>query len=251
MMASSSAFNSGETRSINFATDRDPFPGGHIGGSTIAAIRDAHICEIVEHPETHQPQPSEDRLLNEAKSGNDQAFVELFQRFSGPLEQTIFRIVRNRQDTEDIVQETMLSAWEHLNSFRANCRFYTWVTRIGINQSLMLLRRRRVRQEVLFFPISSESITVDVPEYPDVSPNPEQRCANRQITEVVLQAVGRLPIGLRDIFEHYYRGDCLLKESANALGLTEAAAKSRLLRARRALRSSLEKRKVSPADVQL
>ncbi len=251
MMAASSAFNSKGARSINFPTDRDRYPDGQIGSSTTASIRDAQSIGILGHPGACQPQPSEDHLLNEAKSGNDQAFVELFQRYCGPLERTIFRIVQNRQDTEDIVQETVLSAWRHLNGFRGNCRFYTWVTRIGINKSLMLLRKRKVRPEVLFFPIPSESNTIEVPEYPDVSPNPEQLCASRQINEVVLQAVGGLPIGLRDIFAHYYREECLLEEAANALGLTVAAAKSRLLRARRALRSSLEKRKISPADVLL
>ena len=250
-MASSAAFNPGETRSINFSTDRDLSPDGQVGNGATTVIRDAQSIGTVEQSGARRSLPTEDHLLNEAKSGNNQAFVELFQRYCGPVEQTIFNIVRNRQDTEDIVQETMLNAWRHLNGFRGNCRFYTWLTRIGINKSLMLLRKRKVRQEVLYFPISSEPDTIEVPENQDVSPNPEQLCARRQINEVMRQAVGRLPIGLRDIFEHYYREGCLLEESASAFGLTVAAAKSRLLRARRALRSSLERRRISPADVLL
>ena len=250
-MASSAAFDPGETRSLSPSTNRDLSPDGRAGSSTTAAIRDAQSIGIPEQSGARRSLPSEEHLLDEAKSGNDQAFVELLQRCKGPLEQTIFRIVRDRQDTEDIVQETMLSAWKNLNSFRGNCRFYTWITRIGINKSLMLLRKKRVRPEVLVFSVPSESNTIEVPEYPDASPNPEQTCARRQVNEVVQQAVGRLPIGLRTIFKHYYREDYLLEESANALGLTVAAAKSRLLRARRALQSSLEKRNISPADVLL
>ena len=251
MMASSSAFNFEVTCSINFPTDKGRFPDSQIGSSSFAEIRDAQSIGILGRPGARQLQPSEDRLLNEAKAGNEHAFVELFQRYSPHFEQTIFRIVRNRQDTEDVVQESMLSACRHLNSFRGTCKFSTWITRIGINKSLMLLRKRKVRSEGWFCPIPSESNTFEVPEYSDDSPNPEQMCAQKQIHEVLLQAVDGLPTGLRDIFEHYYREECSLAESANTFGLTVAAAKSRLLRARRALRSSLEKRKISPANVLL
>src|ERR1039458_115234 len=129
MMASSSAFNFEVTCSINFPTDKDRFPDVQIGSSTFAEIRDARSIGIFGRPGVRQLQISEDHLLNEAKAGNEHAFVELFLRYSGQLEQTIFRIVRNRQDTEDIVQETMLSACMHLNGFRGNCKFSTWITR--------------------------------------------------------------------------------------------------------------------------
>jgi RNA polymerase sigma-70 factor (ECF subfamily) len=250
-MASYSAFSPELTHSIGFPADRGRYRDGQVRRSATAAIRDAQSIGILGHPGARLPQPSEDHLLNEAKSGNEQAFVELFQRYSGPLDQTIFRIVRNRQDTEDIVQETMLSACRNLNGFRGNCRFYTWVTRIGINKSLMLLRKRKVRAEDSYYPVPYESKTLGIPEYRDHSPNPEQVCANKQIDEVVLRAVGGLPAGLRDVFKHYYGEECSLAESAHAHGLTIAATKSRLLRARRALRSSLKKRKIASADVLL
>ena len=250
-MASPMAYNFEVTCSMNFPPDKGQFPDGQVGSSNFAEIRDAQSIGILGRPGAGRLRPSEDHLLNEAKAGNEHAFVELFQRYSTQLEQTVFRIVRNHQDTEDIVQETMLSACEHLNGFRGSCKFSTWLTRIGINKSLMLLRKRKVRQEVLLNPTPSESGTIEAPEYPDDSPSPEQRCANKQINEVLREELGGLPTGLRDIFEHYYREECSLEESANTFGLTVAAAKSRLLRARRALRSSLERRKISPADVLL
>ena len=249
MMASSSAFNFEATHSIHFTTDGVRYRDGQIGSSTFAAIQDPRSIKVFGQTGARHPMPPEDHLLNEAMSGNAQAFFELFQRYSGPLENTIFRIVRNRQDSEDIVQETMLSACKHLNGFRGNCKFSTWITRIGINKSLMLLRKRKVRSEGSFYPAPSESNKIEVPEYPDDSPNPEQMCANKQIYELLLTAVSGLPTDLRGIFEHYYREECSLEESAITFGLTVAAAKSRLVRARRALRSSLKRRKISPADV--
>jgi len=251
MMASSSAFNFEDGCSMNVPTVSGRYLDGQFGSSATAAVPNAKSIRILGHSGARPPQPSDEHLLSEAMSGSDQAFVELFQRYRGPLEKTIFRIVRNHQDTEDVIQETMLNAWTHLNGFRGNCRFYTWVTRIGINKSLMLLRKRKMRPEVSFFPAASESNTIEVPQYPDGSPNPEQLCARKQISEVLLQAVVGLPNGLRDIFEHHYRENRSLEESADAFGLTLAAAKSRLLRARRALRSSLNRRKISPAEVRL
>ncbi len=237
-MASSSAFNYQDTRPINFPAIQAKYPDDEIG-STTGAERDVSDIGILGHPGAHQPQPSNDELIDDARLGNHTAFAELCRRYSKSLERTIFRIVKNRQDTEDLLQETALSAYQHLNGFRGNCSFGTWVTRIGINKSLMLLRKRKARPEVLFHMIPSDSKTTEIPEYPDLSPNPEQMCANKQINEVVRRAVGGLPTGLRDIFEHYYGDECSLAESADAFGLTVPAAKSRLLRARRKLRESL------------
>lgn len=238
MMANSLVFNSEETRSINFTTDkhlcRDDGAGSAAG--LIGGTRDAGRLG---HPGTHRPDPSEDHLVSEAQSGNEQAFVELVKRYKGPLERTIYRVVGNRQDTEDIVQETLLSVYRHLGGFRGNCRFYSWVTRIGINNSLMLLRKRKSRQEAPCYPLTLESNSYEIPENLDLGPNPEQMYSSMQIGEAVRQAVGRLPTGLRAVFEHCYVDGWSLAESAAALGLTVAATKSRLWRARHTLRKSL------------
>src|SRR5271167_1779572 len=97
-------------------------------------IHSVHL--LASQSEAHQAQLCDDDLVFEARSGNHLAFVELCRRYSKSLERTIFRILRNPQDTEDILQETFLSAYQHLNCFRGTCKFSTWITRIGINQSL-------------------------------------------------------------------------------------------------------------------
>jgi RNA polymerase sigma-70 factor (ECF subfamily) len=238
MMASYSASNSENTRSVDFTTDRDQFSNDEAGGIT-AGVGDAPSIGILGHSGACQPLPCDNDFLAQARLGNPSAFVELCQRCSKPLERIIFSIVRNRQDTDDLLQETILSAYEHLSSFQGNCKFDTWVKKIGINKSLMLLRKRKARPELLFCRVPSEERVIDITEYPDFSPNAEQICANKQVNEVIKRAVSGLPKVLRDIFEHYYGNECSLAESANALGLTVAAAKSRLMRARRTLRRSL------------
>lgn len=246
MMASLSAFNYDDPHSINFTTDKNRCRDGE-DCSRATAIRGTSGVGELGHPGVHKSNPSEDRLVSQAQAGNEQAFLELVQRYKRPLERTIYRVVRNRQDTEDIVQETLLSAYRHLSGFRGNCSFYSWFTRIGINNSLMLLRRRKAHREVTVYQLTFETMTLQIPETPDLSPNPEQKYSIKQTDEAVQQAVGGLPIGLRAVFEHYHVDGCSLAESATALGLTVAAAKSRLWRARHALRKSLSPaRQISP-----
>jgi RNA polymerase sigma-70 factor (ECF subfamily) len=195
--------------------------------------------------ETHQSEPSDEVLLVAARSGDQQAFVELCERCRGSLKRTIFRIVKNHEDAEDILQDTILSAYSHLHNFQGTCKFNTWITRIGINRSLMLLRKRKVHSEVALCPVTSEPDARDKWEYPDPSPNPEQILADRQIRDLVRQAVRGLPVNYRRIVERYHGDECRLAEAAEDLGLTVQAVKSRLMRARRALRSSLKKRKIT------
>ena len=70
-------------------------------------------------------QESDDDLLSDAKSGDHRAFEELCMRYRGMLKQSIFRIVRNQEDAEDVLQETFLSAYRHLDTFRGTCRVST------------------------------------------------------------------------------------------------------------------------------
>src|ERR1700756_1743941 len=84
---------------------------------------------------------SDNQLLSEAKSGDQHAFAELCLRYRGMLMNRIYRIVRHTEDTEDVLQETLLKAFQHLQTFRGTCSFSTWLVAIGTNVSLMLLRK--------------------------------------------------------------------------------------------------------------
>src|SRR5258708_9171847 len=105
--------------------------------------------QIFKHTIVQPSQVSDEQLLSRARSGDQAAFGELCSRYTGMLKQRIFRIVRNREDAEDVLQETLLSAYRHLDTFRGTCRVSTWMTRIAINTSLMILRKRRCMPEVI------------------------------------------------------------------------------------------------------
>jgi RNA polymerase sigma-70 factor (ECF subfamily) len=184
-------------------------------------------------------QESNDELLREAKSGDQRAFDELCVRYEGMLKQRIFRIVRNQEDAEDVLQETLLSAYRHLDTFRGTCRFSTWVIKIGINRSLMLLRKRRTLPEIISEQVPDDGRRFDSPDFRDPGLNPEQRYIADQTLNKLQSAMHRLPPSARTVMDLYYVKELRLKDAAATLGITESAAKSRILRGRNRLRRSL------------
>ncbi len=187
-------------------------------------------------------------LVAAAKSGDQHAFLELCHRYRPSLKRRIRGIVRNYEDAEDILQDTLMSAFRHLAGFRAQCSFRTWIVTIATNHSLMLLRKRRNRPETGLEIVTAEGKQVEIFQIPDPMPNPEQLYARHQASQSLSQAVRMLPPGFRLLVERYHRDEVKLVDAANAMGITAAAAKSRLLRARIALRRHLNNRKSQYLD---
>jgi len=184
-------------------------------------------------------QESDDELLSDAKSGDHRAFEELCMRSRGLLKQRIVGIVRNQEDAEDVLQETLLSAYRHLDSFRGACRFSTWLVAIGTNISLMLLRKRRSLPEMISGYVSDDGQRFDSPDFRDQGLDPEQSYIADQTLGKLRNAVQQLPANARFLMDLYYRKEHRMKDAAAILGITVATAKSRILRARRMLRRSL------------
>jgi RNA polymerase sigma-70 factor, ECF subfamily len=178
-------------------------------------------------------------LLAAARGGDEDAFVELYKRHNQLLKRRISRIVRNPEDAEDVLQDTLLRAYRGLAGFRAQCSFRTWIMTIATNNSLMLLRRQKSRPETGFGTVTSEGKEMEILQVSDPNPNPEQVCARRQASHRISQAISMLPQGVRLLVELYHRDEVTLVDAANAIGITVAAAKTRLLRARRKLRRRL------------
>jgi RNA polymerase sigma-70 factor, ECF subfamily len=174
----------------------------------------------------HHTQASDDQLVSEAKSGNCEAFAELCRRYSTILERRIFRIVRHREDSEDVLQETFLSAYLHLQSFRGTCRFSTWMTKIGINASIMLLRKRKRSLTIASEVVTEDGQRIETPEFRDPRPNPEQRYTTYQTRQILNHATRRLPPRIRSVTDMYYRKEHRLKDTADPLGISEQSAKS-------------------------
>jgi RNA polymerase sigma-70 factor (ECF subfamily) len=187
----------------------------------------------------------EEYLLSAAQRGDQQAFVELCGRHGGLVKKKIFSIVRNEEDAEDALQETFLRAFVHLEGFRRTCKFSTWITTIGINSALMTLRKRKSRREVQAEIVNADGEAMELAEYADRSPSPEERHSKRQMALLVLQDIERLQPHLRAAITVFYSSECSLEELATTLNLTVATVKSRLLRGRKRLRWYLQRRGIT------
>jgi RNA polymerase sigma-70 factor (ECF subfamily) len=182
----------------------------------------------------------EERLVSAAQAGCPSAFTELCSQHSQRIYRTALAITKNREDAEDVLQESFLKAYLALKDFEGRASFSSWLTRIAINCSLMTLRRRRTRPQVAIG-LTSESRDIDGAsiEFKDMSPNPEQLCAQRQNYSKLLRAINKLAPNLRAVAEVRMLQECSVSETAQLLDISEAAAKSRTLRARARLTSKL------------
>jgi RNA polymerase sigma-70 factor, ECF subfamily len=181
----------------------------------------------------------EEMLLSAAQAGQESAFVELCYRHSRRILFTLSRITKNREDAEDAFQDAILNAFVHFGNFNRASSFTTWLTRISINSALMMLRKRRARPESSINEPIDESARPVVLDIADRRPNPEQYYIQSESHRRLQSAISKLPAPYRRVFEIRQRSDGSMKEIADEAGITISATKARLLRARRALHSSI------------
>ena len=181
---------------------------------------------------------SDDALVAATKRGDTRAFDELVLRHKQRVLAVAQRITNNREDAEDVAQESFHKAFLHLDAFQERSRFSTWLTRIAMNEAFMLLRRRRGFLEVL--PENPDDGGKSASEsFVDQSPNPEESCWRRERAGLLTEAINHLgptirgAILLRDIEERS------VKETAQILGASTTAVKARVFQGRRKLRRTL------------
>jgi RNA polymerase sigma-70 factor (ECF subfamily) len=180
-------------------------------------------------------------LVRAAKQGDVSAFEELVRRYDRNVFRIANHITHNAEDAEDVVQEAFLKAYQNLNRFQEQSKFYTWLVRIAVNEALMKLRRRRSDKTVsMDQDIETEEDTIPR-EIADWSPNPEQQFKQEELKEILQKTIQGLPAGFRTVFVLRDVEGLSTEETAEALDLSIPAVKSRLLRARLQLRERLNK----------
>src|SRR6267143_5653220 len=182
----------------------------------------------------------EQLLVAQAKFGRSSAFGKLYELHRVRIYHTAFRILRNRQDAEDAVQRSFQRAFTNLCRFREDSTFSTWVTRIAINDALMLLRQRRANTRLQENNDGTEEPSVLDPT--DKGPTPEQALAETERRAAVLQAISYLRESLRTVVLLRELQGLTSAETARRLGLTVSAVKARTFHARRHLRQHLERK---------
>lgn len=180
-------------------------------------------------------------LVTEAKAGNYAAFEELVNRYEKKIYRLGLNITGNPEDAEEVLQETFLKAFEHLDGFRQDSRFYTWIVRIAVNEGLMKLRKRRSDKSVPIEDAVDEEGGIIPRELTDWRPNPEQLLAQAELQTILQNAAQSLPPTFRTVFFLRDVEGLSTEETAELLDLTVGAVKARLFRARLHLREELSK----------
>jgi RNA polymerase sigma-70 factor (ECF subfamily) len=180
-------------------------------------------------------------LVRAAKAGNIEAFEQLIRRYDRNVFRIAQHITQNREDAEDVVQDAFLKAFQNLQGFQEQSKFYTWLVRIAVNEALMKLRRRRTGKIVsLDEDVQTEEDSVPR-EVADWAPNPEQLYNQAELKDILEKTIQGLPAGFRTVFVLRDVEGLSTEETAEALSLSIPAVKSRLLRARLQLRNRLTK----------
>ena len=180
-------------------------------------------------------------LVHASKNGDVCAFEQLVKRYDRRLLRIAQSVTHNREDSQDAVQEAFLKAYQNLAYFREHSQFSTWLIRITVNQALMKLRKQRTVREVSLdedFQGEGDMLPVEVTDW---APNPEQLYWASELRHILTQTLEALRPPLRAVF--VLRDiECLsIEQTAVVLGLSQAAVKARLWRARLLLREGLNK----------
>lgn len=180
-------------------------------------------------------------LVTSAKEGDTEAFAILIERHEQRLLTCAMRITRNQQDAEDAVQLSLHKAFTHLPRFEGRSAFSTWLTRIVINEALMLRRKNRTLREISIDELQGSEEAARVLEIPDSSPGPESRYFQREQQELLSAAMGELRPNMRQAIELRDLRELSVDETARVTGLSIPAVKGRLFHARRKLRKALSR----------
>jgi RNA polymerase sigma-70 factor, ECF subfamily len=173
-------------------------------------------------------------LVTAAKRGDAHAFEKLMSRHKRRVFAVALRITKNREDAEDVVQESFHKAFLHVGGFQQASQFSTWLIRITFNEAYMVLRRRRRVPEAV--PLTADDGVNFVPEaFVDQSPDPEEWCRQRERSEFLTNAINRLGPTIRKTMWLRMVEDCSVEETAQMLDTSVAAVKSRVCRGRREL----------------
>lgn len=196
-------------------------------------------------PQIAPLRPAEAELVRRARARDEAAIRSIMQANNRRLYRLARGILRNDGEAEDVVQETYVRAFTHLDDFRGDSSLATWLARIAVNEALGRLRRQRPAVEWTSLPPGT--LEAQIIQFPHSAPSedPEKSVAQREIQRVVEQAIDELPEAFRIVFITRVVEGMNVEETAGILGLKPETVKTRLHRARTMLRDNVEK-KIGP-----
>jgi RNA polymerase sigma-70 factor (ECF subfamily) len=187
--------------------------------------------------------PSDDELVARARARDLGAFEQLIDRHEERLYRVAMRLLRNENDAREVLQDALLSAWQNLDSFAGRAQFGSWIYRVTVNAALMLLRTRRRRPTVsvedLAPGVLDEAIGASHDSGSDWSKRPDEQLQSGELKQHIEVALDHLPEILRLVFVLRDVEGMSTEETAEILDITIPTVKTRLHRARLALREAI------------
>src|SRR5258705_6003337 len=180
-------------------------------------------------------------LVAAAKKKDPEAFEILVERHARRVFFAARRMTRTREDAEDVVQQSLQKAFVHLHQFKGKSSFSTWLTRIAINEALILLRKGRGLREVLINDSTEGEEALFALEIPDSRPNPEDSYSQRERQRILFSTLNELPHGTRRAIQLRELDERSTEETARIMGISDGAVKARVIQGRRQLRARLKR----------
>ena len=197
------------------------------------------VAELASSPSDLHANEDE-MLVADAKIGKATAFTKLVERYEQRVFFVALRITRNREDAEDVVQQSFQKTFVHLKSFVGRSSFSTWLTRVAINEALMLIRKSRGSREVLIDDLKGNEDTATALDVPDLTPDPEGIYAHREWGRILSSAMNELPLQTRRAIQLHELDERSTEETARIMGISVGAVKARLFHGRRKLHERLK-----------
>jgi RNA polymerase sigma-70 factor, ECF subfamily len=189
---------------------------------------------------------ADETLVERARAKDEAAFEELVNRYENKLYRLAMRFVRNETDAQEILQDAFLSAWRNLPTFEGRAQFGSWMYRVTVNAALMLLRSRNRHPEITVDDVEPTVLNDAVAESgqtmranADWSQRPDDQLQSAEMRKHIQTSVDALPDGLRAVFLLRDVEELSTEDTAEMLGLSVPAVKTRLHRARLALREAI------------
>jgi RNA polymerase sigma-70 factor, ECF subfamily len=175
---------------------------------------------------------SDEEVVQRILAGEKQLYEVIIRRYNQRLYRVTRSILLDPDESEDVIQDTYVRAFEHLAQFEGKALFSTWLTKIAVYEALNRMRERSKRHAL-------DSTLDQVSDFSDMTPNPEYKHLAAETRAILEDAIDRLPASYRAVFVMRWLEDMSTSETAQCLEISEDTVKTRLLRARRMLRRRL------------
>ncbi len=178
-------------------------------------------------------------MVRQALAGNQAAYQELLQRHQKAIFTVVSKLVRNREEARDLVQETFMKAFGSLATYREEYQFSTWLHRIASNSAIDYIRKKKIEALSLDQPIQTKDSQVTL-EVPDWSANPETEWVEKQRNLTIQEAIDSLPQGYKEVILYRHKEEKSYQEIAVILGIPVGTVKARIFRGRELLKKKLK-----------